>query len=146
MGNKCAHGEDVLSTEALESFERAFEAAINYCYSRKKDEKVLKLEFDHTLLITGKKQQEVKLVDKYVQLAMEQKEELLNAKQGEFNSNVDKNEEGIRNESYVSHPKKYKEKKINPKKEKIKTKIKEAKKNLKQNINNEDKKQKTNKY
>ena len=141
MGNKCAHGEDVLVSEALEAMKRAFEATINYAYSRKKDEKILKLQFDDTLLITGKKQQEVKLVDKYIQLANEQKEELLNAKQGEFNSQVDKNEEGIRNESYVSNPKKYKEKKINPKKEKIKSKIKEAKKNLKQNINfQEDKK------
>ncbi|MBQ8634911.1 DUF4145 domain-containing protein [bacterium] len=142
IGNKCAHGEDVLTSEALDAFRRAFEVAINYCYSRKKDEKILKLEFDHTLLITGKKQQEMKLVDKYVQLATEQKEELLNAKQGEFSANVDKNEEGIRNESYVQNPKKYKEKKINPTKEKIKSKIKEAKKNLKQNINIEDKKKK----
>ena len=140
MGNKCAHGEDIAPSEALEAIKRAFEASINYAYSKKKDEKLLKLQFDHTLLITGKKQQEVKLVDKYIQLAQEQKEELLNAKQGEFNSQVDKNEEGIRNESYVNNPKKYKEKKSNPKKEKIKTKIKEARKNLKQNINFEENK------
>jgi len=140
MGNKCAHGEDVLVPEALEAMKRAFEASINYAYSRKKDDKILKLQFDTTLLVTGQKQQEIKLVDKYIQLANEQKEELLNAKQGEFNFKVDKNEEGIRNESYVSNPKKYKEKKINPKREKIKSKIKEAKKNLKQNINNDDKK------
>lgn len=140
MGNKCAHGEDVLVSEALEGMKRAFEASINYAYSRKKDKKILKLQFDDTLLITGKKQQEIKLVDKYIKLAIEQKEELLNAKQGEFNNSVDKNEEGIKNESYVANPKKYKEKKINPKKEKIKSKIKEAKKNLKQNINIEEKK------
>lgn len=140
QGNKCAHGEDVTPSEALEAVQRAFEATINYAYSRKKDENLLKLQFDTTLLVTGQKQQEIKLVDKYIQLANEQKEELLNAKQGEFNSKVDKNEEGIRNESYVSNPKKYKEKKINPKREKIKSKIKEAKKNLKQNINNDDKK------
>ena len=142
IGNKCAHGEDVTSSETLESMRRAFEATINYCYSRKKDEKLLKLQFDHTLLITGKKQQEIKLVDKYIQLAMEQKEELLNSKQGEFNNLVDKNEEGIRNESQVSNPKKYKERKINPTREKIKSKIKEAKKNLKQNINTDTKKEK----
>jgi len=136
MGNKCAHGEDVLVPEALEAMKRAFEASINYAYSRKKDDKILKLVFDDTLLITGKKQQEIKLVDKYIQLATQQKEELLNAKQGEFNNSVDKNEEGIRNESYVANPKKYK----NPKKEKIKSKIKEARKNLKQNINTETKK------
>ena len=140
QGNKCAHGEDVTPSEALEAVQRAFEASINYAYSRKKDDKILKLQFDTTLLVTGQKQQEIKLVDKYIQLANEQKEELLNAKQGEFNSKVDKNEEGIRNESYVSNPKKYKEKKINPKRERIKSKIKEAKKNLKQNINNDDKK------
>lgn len=140
IGNKCAHGEDVLVSEALDCMKRAFEASLSYGYSRKRDEKILKLQFDDTLLITGKKQEEVKLVDKYIQLANEQKEELLNAKQGEFNSQVDKNEEGIRNESYVSNPKKYKEKKINPKKEKIKSKIKEAKKNLKQNINFEESK------
>ena len=146
MGNKCAHGEDIAPSEALEAIKRAFEASINYAYSKKKDEKLLKLQFDHTLLITGKKQQEVKLVDKYIQLAQEQKEELLNAKQGEFNSQVDKNEEGIRNESYVNNPKKYKEKKSNPKKEKIQTKRKEARKNLKQNINfEENKKPKKNK-
>ena len=146
MGNKCAHGEDIAPSEALEAIKRAFEASINYAYSKKKNEKFLKLQFDHTLLITGKKQQEVKLVDKYIQLAQEQKEELLNLKQGEFNSQVDKNEEGIKNESYVNNPKKYKEKKFNPKKEKIKTKIKEARKNLKQNINfEENKKTKKNK-
>ena len=146
MGNKCAHGEDIAPSEALEAIKRAFEASINYAYSKKKDEKLLKLQFDHTLLITGKKQQEVKLVDKYIQLAQEQKEELLNAKQGEFNSQVDKNEEGIRNESYVNNPKKYKEKKSNPKKEKIKKKIKEERKNIKQNINfEENKKPKKNK-
>lgn len=140
QGNKCAHGEDVAPSEALEAVQRAFEAAINYAYSRKKDENLLRLQFDTTLLVTGQKQQEIKLVDKYIQLANEQKEELLNSKQGEFNSKVDKNEEGIRNESYVSNPKKYKEKKVNPKREKIKSKIKEAKKNLKQNINKDDKK------
>lgn len=140
MGNKCAHGEDVLVSEALEAMKRAFEASINYAYSRKKDESILRLQFDDTLLITGKKQQEIKLVDKYVQLAMEQKEELLNSKQGEFNNLVDKNEEGIRNESYVANPKKYKEKKVNPKREKIKLKIKEAKKSLKQNVNFEENK------
>ena len=140
IGNKCAHGEDVLVSEALEAVKRAFEASLSYGYSRKRDDKILKLQFDDTLLITGKKQEEVKLVDKYIQLAMEQKEELLNAKQGEFNSQVDKNEEGIRNESYVTNPKKYKEKKINPKREKIKSKIKEARKNLKQNINFEENK------
>lgn len=138
IGNKCAHGEDVLVSEALESIKRAFEAAINYAYSRKKDDKILKLQFDETLLITGKKQQEIKLVDKYIQLAEEKKEELLNLKQGEFNSQVDKNEQNIRNESYIANPKKYKEK--NPKHEKIKSKIKEAKKNLKQNINFEENK------
>lgn len=143
LGNKCAHGEDVAASEALEAMKRAFEVAINYSYSRKKDEKILKLRFDDTLLITGKKQQEIKLVDKYIQLANEQKEELLNLKQGEFNNSVDKNEEGIKNESYVSNPKKYKNKKINPKKEKIKAKISEAKKNLKQNINNDEKIKKT---
>ena len=140
MGNKCAHGEDILVSEALEAMKRAFEASINYAYSRKKNDKILKLQFDDTLLITGKKQQEIKLVDKYIQLTNEQKEELLNSKQGEFNNSIDKNEEGIRNESYVANPKKYKEKKANPKREKIKAKIKEAKKNLKQNINFEEKK------
>ncbi|MBR5304694.1 MAG: hypothetical protein IKU37_07710 [Candidatus Gastranaerophilales bacterium] len=140
MGNKCAHGEDVLVSEALESVKRAFEAAINYVYSRKKDDSILKLQFDDTLLITGKKQQEIKLVDKYIQLASEQKEELLNTKQGEFNNSVDKNEQGLRNESYVFNPKKYKEKKVNPKREKIKLKIKEARKSLKQNVNFEENK------
>lgn len=141
MGNKCAHGEDVLVSDALEAMKRAFEASINYAYSRKKDDKILKLVFDDTLLITGKKQQEIKLVDKYIQLAMQQKEELLNTKQGEFNNSVDKNEEGIKNESYIANPKKYK----NPKKEKIKSKIKEARKNLKQNINIEENKKPTKK-
>ena len=143
QGNKCAHGEDVAVSDALEAVKRAFEASINYAYSKTKDDEIRKLEFDHTLLITGKRQQEVRMVDKYIALANEQKEELLNAKQGEFNSKVDKNEEGIRNESYVQNPKQYKEKVKNPKKEKIKARIKEAKKNLKENINVQDNKKKT---
>ena len=64
QGNKCAHGEDIAPSVALEAIQRAFEAAINYAYSKKKDEKINKLQFDATLLITGKPQKEVKLVDK----------------------------------------------------------------------------------
>lgn len=144
QGNKCAHGEDVSAIEVLESIKRAYEASINYAYSKKKDDKILKLQFDHTMLICGKKQQEAKLVDKYVELALEKKEELLNLKQGEFNSQVDKNKDGIRDESFIQNPKKYKEKKTNPTKERIKSKIKEARKSLKQNINiQEDKPKKT---
>ena len=119
MGNKCAHGEDVLVSEALEAVKRAFEASINYAYSRKKDDSILKLTFDDTLLITGKKQQEIKLVDKYIQLATEQKEELLNAKQGEFNNSVDKNEQGLRNESYVANPKNIEKRRLTLKKKKL---------------------------
>ena len=140
QGNKCGHGEDILASDALEAIKRAFEASINYAYSKTKDEKINKLQFDDTLLITGKPLKEMRLVDKYVELATQQKEELLNAKQGEFNSQIDRTQEGFKDESVVKNPKQYKAKKpINPKKEKIKTKIKEAKKNLKQNINNIEK-------
>jgi hypothetical protein len=44
IGNKCAHGEDTTSTEALESIHRAFEVAINYAQSKKKNEKLEKLD------------------------------------------------------------------------------------------------------
>ena len=139
QGNKCAHGEDIAPSVALEAIQRAFEAAINYVYSKKKDEKINKLQFDATLLITGKPQKEVKLVDKYIELANQEKEELLNSKQGEFHSQVEKKDEnGFKDESFIQNPKKYKEKKkkeLTPTQKKIKEKVKNAKKNLKQNIN-----------
>lgn len=139
-GNKCAHGEDIDSTTTLETIKRAFEVAINYAYAKKKDEKLLKLQFDETLLITGKPLKENSLVEKYVELATAQQEELLNLKQGEFNSSVPKSNDGIRDESYINNPKSYKKptkkkKELTPAQQKVKEKIKEAKKSLRENIN-----------
>ena len=136
MGNKSAHGEDTSPKDALEALKRAFEAAINYAYSKKKDEKINKLQFDITLLVTQKPLKENKLVEKYVQLAQEEKEELLNSKQGEFNSLVEKKDEnGFKDKNYITNTKKYKKKELTPTQKKIKEKVKQAKKNLKQNIN-----------
>lgn len=136
LGNKSAHGEDISPKDTLEGLERAFEAGINYAYSKKKDEKINKLQFDITLLVTQKPLKENKLVEKYVQLAQEQKEELLNTKQGEFNSQVEKKDEnGFSDKNYISNAKKYKKKELTPTQKKIKEKVKQAKKNLKQNIN-----------
>lgn len=141
-GNKCAHGEDSSAITALETIRCAFEASINYAYSIKKDEKINKLQFDETMLITLKPQKEVKLVDKYIELANQQKEELLNSKQGEFINSIEKSEEGFKDKNKLSNPKQYKTKKkpLTPTQQKVKTKVKEAKKNLKQNINKTPKK------
>lgn len=117
-GNKCAHGQNIESTTALEVFERAFEASINYAYSKTKDEKINKLQFDRTLLITGKPQKQMRLVDKYVEAAQKQIEE----------ENEEKKEP-------LSKPLKPVKKEVSPKKLKIKQKIKEAKKSLKKDIN-----------
>lgn len=140
IGNKCAHGEDTSSTEALEVIHRAFEVALNYAQSKDKNGKYLSMQFDDTLLITGKVQKEVTLVDKYVQAAqLAQKESLLNEKQGDFLSQVEKENDGFEDKSKVKNLKQYK-KPTNPKKEKIKQKVKQAQKNLKQNINKTPKK------
>lgn len=140
QGNACAHGEDTTAINALEVLRRAFEAGINYSYYKNKDEKIDKLMFDETLLITGKKAKENKIVDKYLKLAQEQtKEELLNQKQADFLSGEKEDNENpeakIKDKNSISNAKQYKTKNKNPKKEEIKKKIKEAKKNLKENIN-----------
>jgi len=140
-GNKCAHGEDALMSDVLEAMRRAFEIAINYAYSKKKDEKINRLQFDETLLITQKPREENPIVEQYIKLAQEEKAELLNSKQGEFNSKTEKTIEGRKDESYVSNaaqyksPKKRNKKELTPQKQKIKSKIKEARKNLRENIN-----------
>ena len=66
QGNNCAHGEDTTALIALEVLRRAFEVGINYAYSKTKDEKIDKLIFDETLLITQKPQNENKIIDKYL--------------------------------------------------------------------------------
>lgn len=124
-GNKCAHGEDASAIIVLEAIKRAFEASINYASSKEKNPKINKLQFDETLLVTTKPLKRNKIIEKYVELAEKQKEELLNLKQHEFSSNVEKKED-----SAVKL-----KKQVNPQKLKIKEKIKKAKKNLKQNIN-----------
>ena len=124
-GNKCAHGEDATAITVLEAIKRAFEASINYANAIKKSQKFDKLNFDETLLITTKPLKENSIVEKYVELAMEQKEELLNQKQAEFISNTEKKEkEALK----IKKP-------LSPEKQRVKEKIKKAKKNLKQNIN-----------
>ncbi len=118
-GNAAAHGEEILATRALEVIKRAFEASVNYCFSKTKDEKIDKLLFNTTLLITQKAQKEEKLAQKYLELA--QKEEFLSEKQKDFESKTKK-----KTPTLVQ--------------QKIKEKIKKARKNLKQNINNPPKK------
>ena len=133
QGNLSAHGEDITVSSTLEAFERAFEASISYALFTKKDKEVKDLKFDKTLLVTGKPQKEVKLVDKYIQQASIEKEQLLNSKQNEFNSSK-KDEKESKNSQTINNIKKYK----------IKENIKKARKNLKQNINfKENKNQKT---
>lgn len=128
-GNAAAHGEEIEATRALEVIKRAFEASINYSYSKTKNEEIDKLLFDTTLLITQKPQKEEKLVDKYLELAQNQtedisKEDLLNKKQQEFQS-------------------KTKKKTLSLTQQKIKEKVKKARKNLRQNINKKDKPKQT---
>lgn len=144
-GNKCAHGEDASAITVLEVIRRAFEAAVNYAFTKTKDEKIDKLIFDETLLITQKPNKEEKLIDKYLKAAKNnanqdkelEKENLLNKKQGEFLSSVDKSEDenGFKDKNYIKKPKKKKQ--LSEKQLKIKEEIKKAKKNLKENINKE---------
>lgn len=143
QGNNCAHGEDTTAIIALEVIRRAFEAGINYAYYRKKDENIDKLNFDDTLLITGKPQNENKIIDKYLKAAQAQtKEELLKQKEGEFLTSAKNDNEDfetkIKDKNSLANVKQYK----NPKKEEIKKKIKEARKTLKQNINKQQPKRK----
>ena len=113
----------------------------NYAQSKDKQGEYLSMQFDDTLLITGKAQKEVTLVDKYIEAAQQaQKEALLNEKQGDFLSKVEKNNDGFEDKSRVKNLKQYKKPAKNPKKEKIKQKVKQAQKNLKQNINKTPKK------
>ena len=145
QGNNCAHGEDTTALIALEVLRRAFEVGINYAYSKTKDEKIDKLIFDETLLITQKPQNENKIIDKYLKAAQEQtKEELLQKKQNALQASLieDKKdfETNLEDKNSLTNVKQYKsknKKKQSPKKEEIKRKVKEAKKNLKQNINKE---------
>ncbi len=140
-GNKCAHGEDATSSATLEAIRRAFEIAINYSFAKKKDEKFLKLQFDETLLITQKPLKSNSLVEKYVELANEQREELLNSKQGEFNSAVPKTNDGIKDESYIDISKvenkkaKRKKKELTPAQIRVKEKIKAAREKIKEEKN-----------
>lgn len=138
-GNKCAHGEDISSSEILEAIKRAFEIAINFSYFKKKDEKIRKLQFDETLLVTCKPLKENKLIDEYVRLATEEKAELLNLKQGEFNSNVIKTVDGKKDESYINKVNQYKKtrikkKELTPSQKRVKEKIKEARITVKEKI------------
>lgn len=66
-GNEATHSITVRQdgTEALECLQRAFETAINYCvYSCNEDRRILKLQYNIDLLVTGKKSRK-KLADKY---------------------------------------------------------------------------------
>lgn len=136
-GNKCAHGEDVSAITVLEAIKRSFEVSINYANAKEKTSKYNKLNFDETMLITTKPLKANSIVEKYVELAQKQKEELLNYKQTEFESKTEKKDKQTT---------KIKTKKpLSPEKQRIKEKIKNAKKNLKQNINKTAKKKTPNK-
>lgn len=68
-GNEATHSITVKQDgmEALECLQRAFEIAINYCvYSCNEDRRILKLQYDIDLLVTGKKSRK-KLADKYTE-------------------------------------------------------------------------------
>ena len=68
-GNEATHSITVKQDgmEALECLQRAFEIALNYCvYSCNEDRRILKLQYDIDLLVTGKKSRK-KLADKYTE-------------------------------------------------------------------------------
>jgi hypothetical protein len=68
-GNEATHSITVKQDgmEALECLQRAFEIAINYCvYSCNEDRRILKLQYDIDLLVTGKKSRK-KLSDRYTE-------------------------------------------------------------------------------
>lgn len=150
-GNACAHGEDATAITTLEVIKRAFEAGINYAYTKSKNKSIDSLVFDETLLITQKPKDKETLVEKYLKLAQSDgselsKEDILNQKQNEFLSSVDKttDENNIKDKNRISNPNQYtrnkkKKKELSPKEQKIKEKVKEARKNIKENINNENK-------
>lgn len=165
-GNKCAHGEDSTAIEALETLERAFEIALSYVKIKDKTDKFDNLIFDKTLLITGKPKEDIPLIEKYLKRAQSEldkdekdKEALLNLKQGEFNSKVEKSEEGFKDKNRIvdigqykdeSTKKRGRKKKILTKeeqetKDRIKKRVKEAKKTISQNINKVEKPKKTSK-
>ena len=67
-GNDATHSITVKQDgmEALECLQRAFEIALNYCvYSCNEDRKILKLQYDTELLVTGKKSRK-SLSEKYL--------------------------------------------------------------------------------
>lgn len=68
-GNISAHSDDQLlpATTALECLQRAFELSVNFAFSRNPNKtKLLKMEFDTELLITGEKTKQT-LKEKYLQ-------------------------------------------------------------------------------
>lgn len=68
-GNNSAHslGAKLPATTALDCLQRAFEVSINYAFSKNpKKTKLLKLEFDTELLITGEKTKK-SLKEKYIE-------------------------------------------------------------------------------
>lgn len=75
-GNNAAHSNKVNQNgiEALECLKRAFETAINYCvYTCNEDKRILKLQYDTELLITGKKSRKT-LLKKYSEAKNKDKE------------------------------------------------------------------------
>ena len=75
-GNESVHSVTVKQDgmEALECLKRAFEVAINYCvYSCNEDRKILKLQYNTELLITGKKSRQT-LSEKYLSQKSKTKE------------------------------------------------------------------------
>ena len=73
-GNEATHSVTVKQDglEALECLKRAFEVSINYCvYTCNEDRRILKLQYDIDLLITGKKSRKT-LKDKYESGKIEQ--------------------------------------------------------------------------
>ena len=76
-GNTSAHnsGISLPATTALECLQRAFEVSINFAFSRNPNKtKLLKLEFDTELLITGEKTKKT-LKQKYLEAKSKQRDE-----------------------------------------------------------------------
>lgn len=148
QGNACAHGEDITPDIALDTLKTAFEVAISYTFFKDKNTKTDNLLFDENLLVMEKKDN--KLINEYLKRAGAKelkptKEEILNKKQGEFLSQVTKQEDeenALEDKYSVKNPKQYNKDNKNLKKQKIKEKVKQAKKNLKENINKVPKKTK----
>lgn len=76
-GNQSAHtdGQELPATTALECLQRAFELSVNFAFSRNPQRsKILKLQFDTELLITGEKTKK-NLKEKFLEAQQKQQKD-----------------------------------------------------------------------